>query len=81
MAGVQLGPDEFACGPIYALELAMNNHAKYIKTKIDVMVVWFHWCLLRNGFYFFGGELTHSDIHSETLPPNLGFNGDSYLWD
>merc|ERR1712042_304115 len=76
MADIQLGPDEFACGPIYALELAMNNHAKFIKTKFDVMVVWFHWCLLRNGFYFFGGELTHSDIHSETLPPNLCFNGD-----
>ena len=71
---------QLADGPIYGLELVLLTHSKVIKTNADIVVVWLHWCLLRNGFANHGGEYTHVDYHSENLPANLGWNGDKQAY-
>ena len=63
-------------GPTYGLELVLTVHSPVIKTATDVLVVWLHWCFIRNGFDAHGGEFTHVDYSSENLPRNLGWNGD-----
>ena len=60
----------------YGLELALTTHSKIIKSREDLVVVWLHWCFVKNGFKNHGGEFTHRDYSSENLPYNLGWNGD-----
>ena len=74
---LRLGQDDGEPNPIhYGLELTLLTHSKAIKTKADLLTVWFHWCMLKNGFLNYGTEFSDNLCASENLPANLGWNGD-----
>lgn len=65
----------------FGYESVLRSHNKFIKTRVDVIVVWLHWLLLRNIFKSHGGEGAVTTFLTEHLPRSLGWNGDkkSYL--
>ena len=46
----------------YEFELSLDAHKAYIESKYDVVLVWLHWCMLRNPFVKFDGP-SSSKLH------------------
>ena len=40
----------------YGFELNLDSHKAYIESKYDIILVWLHWCMLRNRFAKFNGR-------------------------
>ena len=57
-------------------QLLLKAHSKDIKSRTDVLTLFVHWRLLRYGFICLGDGPSPSNIPSEVLPLNLGWDGD-----
>ena len=64
----------------FGLETVMRSHNTSLKSRSDVIMVWLHYCFLRNLFKTLGGEGAISEHRTEHLPRHLGWNGERKVY-
>lgn len=64
----------------FGLESVLRSHNPFIKNRSDVMVVWMHYCMLRNLYKTYGGEGSVTEEKTEHLPRGLGWNGERNIY-